>query len=269
MSSNIHRHNVEAGTIWGSAGRDYDDISRAVADGIEHCVVRLAAKRGENVLDVATGTGWTSRGAARDGAKVIGIDIGEGVIAAAREIAAAANLDIAYRVADAESLPFDDGEFDAVISTYGCLYVNRPKAAAAEFARVCRKGGRLAMATWLPHGNLFEMFEIIKRYMPGPDLPPPPTAVDWGKTEWLNEVFGADFTLRFETGTSFHRAPDSEAMWQMFVTGWGPTKALVSELDEQDRAKFKDELNAFHDQFRTELGITVPRDYLITVGIRQ
>lgn len=118
-SMEIQAHNVKSAATWGSAGRQYDRISETIADSIEHCVLRLAPKPGDRILDVATGTGWTARRVAARGASVVGIDLGADLIEAAKDLAADARLSIDFRVGDAEKLPFENASFDAVISTCG------------------------------------------------------------------------------------------------------------------------------------------------------
>ena len=117
----IQPHNSRPAVVWGSGGANYDAISKGIADSIEHCVLRLNPRPGERILDLATGTGWTSRVIARRGAIVTGVDIAEDLIAVARERAAAEVLPIDYRLGDAEALPFEDASFDAVISTVGIM----------------------------------------------------------------------------------------------------------------------------------------------------
>ena len=173
--SGIQAHNEKPASVWNSGGGRYDEISRGIADSIEHCVLRLDPKPGEKVLDLATGTGWSSRLVARRGAQVTGADISSELIAFAAERAKAEGLNITYQVGDAEKLPFADSEFDAVISTCGVMFASRPEAAAAELARVCRKGGRMALTTWLSDSNLFKMFMVMKPYMSPPPTPAPPS----------------------------------------------------------------------------------------------
>ncbi len=139
MSAPIQPHNQKPAGVWNSGEAHYEEISRGIADSIEHCVLRFDPQPGERILDLATGTGWTSRIVAKRGATVIGVDLGADLVAAASERAKAEGLAIEYRVGDAESLPFSDGEFDAVISTCGIMFATRPEAAAKELARVCRK----------------------------------------------------------------------------------------------------------------------------------
>ena len=269
MENAIQPHNQRPAAVWSSGGGAYDRISRGIADSIDHCVVRLGPQPGERILDLSTGTGWTSRSVARLGARVIGVDIAADLIDAARGVAKAEGLAIEYQVGDAESLPFADGEFDAVISTCGVMFASRPEMAAAELARVCRKGGRIALTTWLSDSNLFKMFQVMKPYMAPPPTPAPPSPFEWGRTERITELLGRDFELKFEKGVSYYREPSGEAAWKTFSTGYGPTKTLAASLDETKRAELRRDFIAFHDGFPTDLGICVPREYWVTVGVRK
>lgn len=268
MSVTIQQHNERPAAVWSSGGRDYDRISQGIADAIEHCVMRLDPKPGEKILDLSTGTGWTSRVVAERGATVIGVDIAADLLETAREKAKAAMLPIEYRLGDAESLPFEDGAFDAVVSTFGVMFATRQEAAAAEVARVCRKGGRIALSTWTPDGSVFEMFQVMKKYMPPPPTPAPRSPFEWGKIERVRELLSKSFDLRFEKGMSFYREPTAEAAWTTFSTGYGPTKTLASSLDPDKREQLHKDFVAFHAKYPTELGSVVPREYLITIGVR-
>jgi SAM-dependent methyltransferase len=172
-------------------------------------------------------------------------------------------------MADAENLPFAEGEFDAVISTCGVMFAGNREAAAAELARVCRKGGRLALMTWPPESNPVELRKLLAAYMPPPPSPPPPSPFDWGRPEWLRETLGATFEFGFETGTMYHRVPDGEAGYAVMAAGFGPVKALVESLDDEKRAAAKADLVAFFERFREGIGVSMPLDYLIAVGTRR
>jgi len=269
MSSTIQPHNMRAAAVWSRGGKAYDQISRGIADAIEHCVLRLDPQPGERILDLSTGTGWTSRVVARRGATVIGADIAEELLQAAHARALADGLPIDYRIADAERLTFATGEFDAVVSTFGVMFAGRPEAAAAELARVVRPGGRMALTTWAPEGTVFGMFQVMKAYMPDTPAPAPPSPFAWGRTTRVEELLGPSFDLRFEPGTSFYREPSAAAAWETFSSGYGPTRTLAESLDPERRSALREDFIAFHGRYTNALGICVPRDYWVTVGTRR
>jgi SAM-dependent methyltransferase len=268
----IHPHNGKAATTWSSGGLQYDRISHFISAAIEHCVSRVAPQPGEQILDVATGTGWAARLLANRGAKVTGVDIASGLIEAARKLASKAGLNIDFRVGDAEALPFADESFDAVISTFGIMFASNPEDAAAELARVCKKGGRIALTTWFPEGNIFGIFKTMKPYQPVPATPPakaPASPFAWGAKERVKELLGSAFNLKFETGTVFLREPTSLAVWELFVESYGPTKILAASLDVMRRESLKHDFIAFHEGFKSETGVAMPCEYLVTIGTRR
>jgi SAM-dependent methyltransferase len=264
----IRPHNERPAAVWSAGGRHYDQISKGIADAIEHCVLRLNPRTGERILDLSTGTGWASRLVARRGAVVIGADIAGDLLQAARDKANDEGLPITYQMGDAEDLPFETAQFDAVISTFGIMFASRPEEAASELARVCRKGGRIALTTWASDSNLFKMFQVMRRYAPPAQGPAPRSPFEWGNIERLRELLGSHFALRFEKGVSYYREPSAEAAWDTFSTGYGPTRALAAGLDPERREALRADFIAFHAGFPTELGITVPREYWLTIGER-
>src|SRR5262245_32200148 len=268
VDGSVQPHNERPAAIWSSGGSDYDEVSRGIADAIEHCVLRLNPRPGERILDLSTGTGWTSRAVARRGATVVGVDIAAGLLEVARAKAQAERLPIEYRVGDAESLPFRDGEFDAVVSTFGVMFASRQEVAASELTRVCRTGGRIALTAWTMDSNLYRMFEVMRRYMTPPAGPAPRSPFEWGRTDRIRELLGTSFRLRFERSVSYYREPSGEAAWETFSKGYGPTRALAIGLDPERREALRRDFTTFHASFPTELGICVPREYWLTVGTR-
>jgi ubiquinone/menaquinone biosynthesis C-methylase UbiE len=112
-------HNTRPAAVWSSGGAAYDEISRGIASAIEHCIIRLRPQPGDKFLDVATGSGLTSRRLAEHGASVTGLDMAEGLLKAAEQVAKRHSLQIEYRLGDAERFPFVDAAFDALSSTFG------------------------------------------------------------------------------------------------------------------------------------------------------
>jgi SAM-dependent methyltransferase len=265
MATTIRPHNEKAAATWGAGGAVYDRVSETIADAIDHVVVRIDPQPGEACLDVATGTGWTARRLAARGAQVTGVDIGAGVIAAAKQFAP----EIDFRVGDAEELPFPDASFDVVTSTFGVMFVARPEDAARELGRVCRKGGRLGLCTWRPSGAVEDMFKVMRPYAPPPPDPPPPSPFAWGKKKRLRELLGDAFDLKFEKGVTTLRFPSGRAVWDLFVQGYGPTKTYAAALDPERREDMQRDFIAFTDGFADDLGVAMPREYLVTVGVRR
>lgn len=265
----IQQHNQKPAAVWNSGGARYERISQTIADAIEHCVIRLNPQPQERILDVATGTGWAARRVAARGALVTGIDLGADLVEAAKARAEDEQLKVDFQVGDAEMLPFENKTFDAVISTFGVMFVTKPDAAVVELARVCKPGGRLALATWPPHGTIASLFMVMKPYMPVPAAPAPPSPFEWGNRERIEQLLGSSFDLRFETGTTVLREPSGEAVWNLFVSGYGPTRALAATLDAERLESLKKDFIDYHETFRSDLGVAMPRDYLVTVGIRK
>jgi hypothetical protein len=133
-------------------------------------------------------------------------------------------------------------------------------------ARVCRRGGRIALTTWGSDSSVAKMFDIMKRYMPPTSGHSP---FEWGRTERITELLGMAFELAFEQGVSFYREPSAEAAWETFSRGYGPTRMLAASLDPARRAALCADFIAFHAGFPTALGISVPRTYWLTIGTRR
>jgi SAM-dependent methyltransferase len=265
MNTTIQPHNERPAKVWSSGGAVYDEISRQIASALDHCVRRLAPEPGEQILDLATGTGWTARLIARNGAKVAGVDIAADLIAAAQ----AAGGGPEFEVGDAERLRFDDAAFDGIASTFGVMFASRPEAVAGELARVCRPGGRIALTVWRDDSNLAKMFGVMRPYMPPPPDPAPPSPFAWGNRTRASELLAKAFDLTFEEGVTVYHDRDGRAAWEVFLEGYEPTKMLAGSLDPDRRAQLKADFIAFHDGFATPLGLSMPREYLLIHGRRR
>lgn len=252
--------NQRAAATWDSGAADYERISLHLGDAIDHAIARLAPVAGERILDVGTGTGLAARRIAQLGAKVVGVDLGAELIAEARRLAPSVD----FRVGDAEQLPFDDGSFDAAISTFGVMFVGRPEAAAAELARVVRKGGRVSLASWTPESSIARKFAVHRPYLPPSSGPSP---FDWGAPDRLRSLLNA-FDMKVETGVTVLRLSSSAEAWDLFVRGYGPTRMLAESLSADQRELFRRDFLAYYDAYRTELGVAVPREYLVALGVR-
>jgi ubiquinone/menaquinone biosynthesis C-methylase UbiE len=239
-----------------------------LSDALTHAAQRVAPAKGECILDVGTGTGWTARNLARFGARVVGIDVSQDLIGHARLLSARFHPSIEFQRADAQDLPFESGEFDAVASTFGVMFAPDHERAARELARVCRKGGRLALTTW-PPGFFTNFFAMTGKYSndPPPEQPP----VLWGDPDHVRSLLGEYFELSFEEGTSRSYHPTAEHVSDWYMNGFGPVRELCASLDEAGKKSFYADMVAFHENegIRTDAGLRMERNYLLTHGVRR
>ena len=145
---------------------------------------------GDRVLDVGAGSGNAAIAAAHRGARVVASDLTPELFADGRARAAEQGVDLEWVQADAEALPFADGEFDVVVSCIGAMFAPHHDATAAELLRVCRPGGTIAMLNWTPEGVIGELFGTMKPFLPAPPpgASPPPL---WGSEDHVRACFGA------------------------------------------------------------------------------
>jgi SAM-dependent methyltransferase len=260
-------HNLAAAEAWGHAGAGYDFISFGLSDGLSHAVQRLWPKPGEKILDVATGTGWTARLVAQQGASVTAIDIADGLLEAACELSS--HLPITYRHADAELLPFENGGFDGVISTYGVMFAGDQQAAAWELARVVRPGGRMVLTTWFadPESYIPAFFAMVGRYSGAPA--PQQSPMNWGNRDWIEDTFGETFDIRAEKVTTTLYAPDADTLWIKYINGFGPMNLTADALDAAQLEAFRQEFRDLHAPYDTGHGLKIDRDALLVSGVRK
>ncbi len=267
-SDSIRPHHRAAAGMWGLGGRAYDDISFGISDAITHGAQRLAARPGEQALDVATGTGWTARTVARSGAYVTGVDISAELLAAAEDLSVHVSPAIAFRQADAESLPFETGRFDRVISTFGAMFAADHAQTAAELARVCRPGGRLVMVNWVPGGSVADFFALLGRHSDAP--PPEASPLDWGDPAIAADLLGNAFDLTFERGINHAYYDGLDAIREWYERGFGPVRAVLEASDAAGRDAFRADIDAYHRPYLTEAGLLhVKREYLVAIGTRR
>ncbi len=265
--SAISAHHRAAADTWSLGGEAYNEISFAVSDALAHAAQRLDPRQGEDILDVATGTGWTARNVARAGARVTGIDIAGDLLSAAQALSAHVQPPITYRLADAENLPFPDGRFDGVISTFGVMFAQDQQRAAHELARVCRTGGRLVLATWAPDGSVREFFGVLAPYSDAP--PPAVSPLAWGNPDHVTRLLGEAFDLKFEPGINHAYYPDPDDFWNRYTAGFGPLRRLVQALEPARVESLKRDLAEYNASYMTEAGLHAKREYLLTIGHRR
>lgn len=227
---------------------------------------------GMKVLDVAAGTGNASLPAAKRGARVTASDLTPELLEAGRERARADELELEWVVADAESLPFEDGSFDVVMSAIGVMFAPFHERSAAELVRVTRPGGKIGLLSWTPEGMIGGLFKAMGSFMPAPPqgAQPPPL---WGSEEHLRGLLGFEIELGSVERdllevTAFERPEDYS---EHFRSRYGPTIAGRANAERNDRAA---EFDAVLDDFVAESnrggpdGARFELEYLLAVGER-
>jgi SAM-dependent methyltransferase len=236
---------------------------------------------GDRALDVACGTGNTAITASRKGAKVTGIDITPQMLTQAKaEATLAAAGNIKWVEGDAEGLPFEDGSFDVVLSSFGHMFASQPKAAIREMLRVTKPGGRIAFATWPPEHANGRMFEAMAKHIPPPPPPPhlssfsyhnnrpPPSPMQWGNPEVVTKRLGSDvINIHFERGVIKKPVLSPNHYWETSSTKGG---ALIQAIQTiKDPQKIDSLRNDILQAIVPYLHENILRlDYLITVATK-
>jgi SAM-dependent methyltransferase len=227
---------------------------------------------GQRVLDIAAGTGNASIPAAQRGADVIATDLTPELLVAGELRAAAAGVDLAWAVADAEALPYADASFDVVMSAIGVMFAPYHQAAADELVRVTRPGGTVALLSWTPGGMLGSLFKLMGKYAPTPPpgVQPPPL---WGGEEHLAGLLDGRVDITRQERDVLEVTAFSEARdyGEHFKRNYGPTITIRGNAVKEGRAdEFDAELDAFCDTFDLGNGdgARFEMEYLLTVGTR-
>lgn len=225
---------------------------------------------GDRVLDVGTASGNTALSAARRRAQVTGVDITSSQLERARIRAAGEELEIDFRFGDATALDFEDASFDIVMSTFGAIFAPNPEKTAAEMARVCRQGGKIAMANWTPEGMLGKLFRILARYSPMEiqvDLP-----ISWGDESILKqrlETYVTDLEVRRRLVR--FRSLSSDQWVDFMKTNFGPAILALRGATREAQAALTHEMRELIQEYNRSPNGTVlsESEYIEVVATRR
>jgi len=250
---------------------DYPAVATEVIDALGDVLVDACqVTAGENVLDVAAGSGNVALPAARRGAKVTATDLTPELLEVGRQEAEAEGLEITWQTADAEAMPCEDAEWDVVLSCVGVMFAPHHQAAADELVRVVRPGGRIGLLSWTPEGFIGQMFATMRPFVPAPPpgVQPPPL---WGRLDHVRELLGDRVTdldgrqqtlkvTRFGSGAEFR---------DFFKATYGPTIAAYKGLADnpQQAAALDRELAALGDRYLVD-GV-MEWEYLLVTAVRR
>ena len=246
---------------------NFGDMAVFSAIPAGHLVRFAGIRAGQTVLDVGTGTGVVAITAARAGAVVTGLDLTPELLEQAKVSAPIAGLSVEWREGDAESLPFPDASFDAVLSQFGHMFAPRPEVAVKEMVRVLKPGGRLAFATCPPEQFLGRSFLLAAKYVAPPAGVPSPAL--WGDVTVVRERLGAAVKdLFFERGIMGVPMLSPQHYLAFMTAKPGPFIKTVGAL-KKEPAKLASYLKDAADLIESYLVDNVVRhEYLLTRALK-
>jgi len=253
---------------WSSG--DYAVVGTTLQIVGEELCEALDIRAGHKVLDVAAGNGNATLAAARRWCDVVSTDYVASLLERGRLRAAADGLSIEFKEADAEALPFADGSFDVVVSTFGVMFTPDQDRAAAELLRVCRSGGKIGLANWTPEGFIGQLFKILGKYLPPPTGARSPAL--WGTRPRITEMFGPSaLTIHAVPRDFMFRYRSPEHFLEIFRNYYGPMLKAFAALDAANQQGLRDDQLALIGRMnRAEDGtMIVPSEYLEIVIIRR
>ena len=248
---------------------DYSPIERLTAPASQALLDACAVSAGQEVLDVAAGTGNFALLAAAEGASVVASDLTPKLMERGRERTAAEGCEIEWVEADAEDLPFEDARFDCTASVFGAMFAPRPERVAQELFRVTRPGNTVGMANWAPDGFSGRMFGLFNEFVPRPDGVPAP--VEWGVEDVVRQRFdGLAGSLEMERRTApfaFGSVDDMVAQ----LEGNGPQVAMRQALGPE---RYDEAMRQFRElivEFNQADGeaVRIESEYLLVVARRR
>jgi len=220
---------------------DYPKIAAIIFGASRSLVDACAISAGQEVLDVAAGSGNLALLAAEEGADVTASDIAPAQVELGRARTEAEGVEVDWVVADAEELPFADDRFDCAASVFGMMFAPRPEVAAAEMFRVVKPGGTIGIAAWGHYGSQAETFDVLERYRPSlPDELPEPRA--WGDEESARHRLEPLASSLVMERKKMHWEFDSfDQMWETLQSA-GPGAAAASTMAPEQLEQAKREV---------------------------
>lgn len=247
---------------WSSG--DYAVVGTTLQIVGEELCEALDVRSGQKVLDVAAGNGNVTLAAARRWCNVTSTDYVPSLLQRAKERAAAERLDVEFMEADAEALPFADGSFDVVVSTFGVMFTPDQDKAARELARVCRRGGKIGLANWTPESFIGQLFKTLGKHIPPPAGVKSPSL--WGTEARLKELF-PQATISARTRQFVFRYRSAAHWLDVFRTYYGPLHKAFAALPPPQQAALEADVMELMGRFNRsgDKTLVLPSDYLEVV----
>lgn len=245
---------------WGTG--DYAKVGVTLQITGEELAEAMDLKPDSKVLDVAAGNGNATLAFARRFYAVTSTDFVKDLLEASAARAEAEGLEVQYQQADAENLPFEDGSFDAVVSTFGVMFTPDQDQSATELQRVIKPGGTIGMANWTPGSFIGQLFKTLGRHVA------PPAGVNspanWGSEEWIAQRFGDQSSLISFTLKEFNfRYRSAEHFVDYFRTFYGPMQKAFDVLGSEGQLKLRNDIIELVEEYNVaeDGSVKIPSEY--------
>jgi ubiquinone/menaquinone biosynthesis C-methylase UbiE len=258
---------------WDRAAVDYERGWAAQLKPAQDQLLAMAAlQAGEAVLDLAAGTGlvtFPAADAVGPTGCVVATDISDAMVAMLKGEAARRGLaHVSAQRADAETYPFDDSSFDAVLCALGLMYVPDPAACLAGAIRVLRPGGRLIAAVWGDRRRCgwAEIFPIVEKRVSSEVCPLFFQLGTGGALEIQMEMAGFTSIEAVTLNTVLEYDRPDAALGAAFIGG--PVAMAYSRFDEPTREAAHAEYLASIEGYRQGIGYRIPGEFVVVRGVR-
>lgn len=255
---------------WETKAADYDHYWPGLTSRLSDPLLdAVGVGPNTRVLDIACGPGHMAGRAVDRGASATGVDIAEAMIVLARQRYPRAD----FRQADAQSLPFPDGTFDAVVGNLAIPHLGSPEQAVAEFRRVLTHAGRLALTTWdLPSrarlvGLLLEAVREVGT-SPPETVPAGPDFFRFADdTEFHALLAGQGFIDVEVRSLAFtHPVNSADELWDGLLHGTVRTSAVIHGQPEDVVKRIRAGFDRRLDDYRTDQTYHLPVSYKLAAG---
>ncbi len=245
---------------WQRAAAVYEStFASATSAFIDPLLDAAHVGHGTRLLDVASGPGVVAARATERGALARGLDFSRAML----EVARARHRAVQFDQGDAETLPYADGEFDAVVSNFGIHHVPRPQLALREAYRVLRHDGRVAFSFWAEPGENIAwklLFDAVAKHGdPGASDAPPPGGGFHGAAQCADALRDAGFvdcSTRLIRATWHH--PDARAVVAALQAGTARMAAMIEAQPPAAMPAIIADIEDNSAQYRDANGIALP-----------
>jgi ubiquinone/menaquinone biosynthesis C-methylase UbiE len=255
----------------GALAQSYSDFFAPItAMAIEPLLSSIRPKSGEHLLDVACGSGELTIAASKIGLVVSGVDLAPEMV----DIARSNTPDVDFRIADVEALPWNDNEFDCVVSNLGLGHFPDPERALRECVRVICPGGRLAVSWWdLPsrqrvQGLLIDALDKVGDTSTDsiPIGPPLFRYSDDRELQVLLEKSGLQ-SVKIQNQSTTYRVDSVDTLWEGSMGSLARSSAIVLAQPLEVQERIRSVHRSLASQYADDRGLAIPISFKLAAGV--